>query len=415
MSTQQSSASPPVCPVSSSPPQGYRYPLYAPEFATDPHRAYREMRARFGTLVPVELSPGIPATLVIGYHAAVRILNDPEHFPADPRMWQRGVAEDCPVRPMLEWRPNALRSAGAEHARYRQANTSALDGVDLHALHATVERLAVPLINSFCAEGSADLLTQYAWPLTFQVVNAMLGCPPEIGERVAKGMAALFELDDPQAANDMLTAALVELVGLKKEVAQDDVTSRLMKHPTGLDDVEMIHQLVTLYGAGIEPLTNLIANTLRLMLTDERFAGNVLGGSLSARDALDEVLFEDPPMANYCMSYPPQPIMIDDVWLPAHQPVLISLAGCNNDPAIAAGDRTDNRSHLAWSIGPHACPAQSAAYLIAQDAIDQILDALPEIRLAVPADRLQWRPGPFARSLAALPVVFPASPPLTAF
>ncbi|GIG69048.1 cytochrome P450 [Phytomonospora endophytica] len=412
MSTQQSSASPPVCPVSAT-PAGYRYPLYAPEYAADPHGAYRELRARFGSLVPVELSPGVPATLVIGYHDAVRILNDPEHFPADPRMWQRGVAEDCPVRPMLEWRPNALRSAGAEHTRYRQANTAALDGVDLHALHTTVERLAVPLINSFCTTGSADLLTQYAWPLTFQVINAMLGCPPEIGERVAKGMAAIFELDDAEAGNEMLTTALVELVGLKKEGEHNDVTSRLMAHRNGLDDVEMIHQLVTLYGAGIEPLTNLIGNTLLLMLTDERFAGNVLGGSMSARDALDEVLFEDPPMANYCMSYPAQPIMIGDVWLPAHQPVVISLAGCNNDPAIAAGDRTDNRSHLAWSIGPHACPAQSAAYLIAQDAIDQILDALPELRLAVPADRLTWRPGPFARSLAALPVAFPASPPLT--
>lgn len=40
---------------------------------------------------------------------------------------------------------------------------------------------------------------------------------------------------------------------------------------TGLSDEEIIHQLVTLYGAGIEPVTNLIANTLWLMLTDSRF------------------------------------------------------------------------------------------------------------------------------------------------
>ncbi|MGY2062489.1 cytochrome P450, partial [Nocardia gipuzkoensis] len=44
--------------------------------------------------------------------------------------------------------------------------------------------------------------------------------------------------------------------------------------------------------------------------------------------------------------------------------------------------------------------------------IDQLLDALPEIRLAVPGPALQWRPGPFHRALAALPVVFPPSPPL---
>jgi hypothetical protein len=52
------------------------------------------------------------------------------------------------------------------------------------------------------------------------------------------------------------------------------------------------------------------------------------------------------------------------------------------------------------------------AYLIAQDAIDQLLDALPEIRLAVPPDQLTWRPGPFHRALTALPITFPPSPPL---
>jgi cytochrome P450 len=135
----------------------------------------------------------------------------------------------------------------------------------------------------------------------------------------------------------------------------------------------------------------------------------VLGGSLSTRDAIDEVLFNDPPLANVCATYPLQPILLDNTWLPAHQLVLISLAGCNNDPAIGGGDRTGNRSHLAWSAGPHACPAKSVSYLIAQDAVDQLIDALPEMRLAVPPHELAWRSGPFHRALTALPVVFSAT------
>ncbi len=61
---------------------------------------------------------------------------------------------------------------------------------------------------------------------------------------------------------------------------------------------------------------------------------------------------------------------------------------------------------------PHACPAQSLAYLVAQYAIDQLLDALPEMRPAIPAGAPTWRPGPFHRALAALPVTFPPSAPL---
>ncbi|TQM26553.1 cytochrome P450 [Nocardia bhagyanarayanae] len=407
-----------VCPVPHGSPidtDGPRVPLYTEEFAADPHRAYRQMRRQYGSLAPVDLAPGVPATLVIGYHTALRILNDPEHFPADPRAWQQNVPGECPILPMLEWRPNALRSAGLEHTRYRAANLAAVTEVDLHAMHATIERVAVPLINAFCADGAADLISQYAFPLAFAVLNEMLGCPADIGQQVATGMAAIFEGVNADKGNAMLTDALHELTTRKRKEPGDDIVSRLIGHPVGLDDVEMIHQLVTLYGAGIEPEQNLIVNTLLLMLTDDRFAGNLLGGSLSTRDALDEVLFTDPPMANYCVSYPKQPILIDNTWLPAHQPVVISMAACNNDPAIDAGDYTDNRSHLAWSTGPHACPARSAAYLIAQDAIDQLLDALPEMRLAVPVDQLTWRPGPFHRALVSLPVTFPKSPPLNLY
>ncbi len=368
------------------------------------------MRARYGSLAPVELAPDLPATLVVGYRTAIRILHDPVHFPADPRIWERGVPADCPVLPVLQWRPNAMRSTGSEHARYRQANTDGINGVDLHALHTTVERIAVGLIDDLGRTGTADLVGQYAFPLAFAAINAMLGCPPEIGQRIAEATATIFESGDAEYGNRVLAEAVLELVQLKRDAPGNDITSRLLAHSTALDDAELIHQIVVLYGAGIEPLQNLIVNTVLLILTDERFAGSVLGGSLSTRDALDEVLFQDPPMANFSVTYPRQPVLIDDVWLPADQPVVISLAGCNNDLVAGAGDHTGNRSHLAWGAGPHACPARSAAYLIAQDAIDQLLDALPEIRLAVPARELSWRPGPFHRALAALPVVFPPMP-----
>ncbi len=386
--------------------------LFTQEFADDPHHFYREMRRAHGSLAPVEIAPGVPATLVVDYATAVRVLNDPEHFPADPRVWQRDIPEDCPVRPMMAWLPNALRSSGTAHERYREAYTAAVDGIDLHTLHRTVERVAIPLINDFCTTGSADLVAQYAFPLAFEALNQIVGCPAELGRRLPAGMAALFDTVNAAWGMQTLTEALLELVQLRRAEPGDDVTTRLIQHPAQLTDEELIAQIMAFYGAGIEPQRNLITNTLLLMLSDERFGGNMLGGALSTRDALDEVLFNDPPISNFCTSYPRQPVLLDDAWLPAHQPVLIGLTAANTDPAIRGGDRTGNRSHLAWGAGPHACPARSVAYLVCQDAIDQLMDALPEIRLAVPASRLHWRSGPFHRALSALPVEFPPSPRL---
>ncbi|NUS45196.1 MAG: cytochrome P450 [Mycobacteriaceae bacterium] len=390
---------------------GPRVALDSPAFAADPHAAYRDMRRRFGSIVPVTLAPDVPATLVIGYRVAVRILHDPDHFPADPRTWQHGLAPDCPVLPVLQWRPNALRSTGIEHHRYRLANTAGIDGVDLHELHTTVERIAGSLIEALCRTGAADLVSEYAFPLAFDVVNALIGCPPPIGRRIAAATSAIFDGRDADEGNRELAAALGELVALKRAEPADDITTRLVQGPAGLDDLEVVHQLAVLYGGGIEPLQNLIVNTLLLMVTDERFGGGILSGSLSTRDALDEVLFHDPPMANFCISYPRQAILLDGVWLPAHQPVVISMAGCNNDPAVHVERSAGNRSHLAWGAGPHACPARSAAYLVAQDAVEQLLDALPDIGLAVASDELAWRPGPFHRALTALPVTFAGQKP----
>ncbi|WP_246124084.1 cytochrome P450 [Nocardia bhagyanarayanae] len=396
---------------------GPRISLYSPEFAHDPHRAYEEMRRRYGPLVPVEIDPGIPATLVIGYSTAVKILGDETRFPADPRAWQKTIDPDSPILPMVEWRPNALRNVGATRIRYRTATNDALAGVDLHSLHAVVERIAVQLINSFCRAGEADLISQYVQPLVFSVLNHILGCPPEIGERVAAASAAMFEGVDTATVNAMLDDALLELVDLKRAHPAEDVATRLVQHPADLDDKELINALVTCYAAGIEPQQNLISNTLRLMLTDRRWETDNLGSAPLTRAALEEILATDPPLANYCITYPPNPVMIAGASLPANEPVIISMAACSNDPAMNNGQYFGHGA--AWSLGwggpsPHQCPrqAQASAFQIAQDAIDQLLDALPELRLAIPADDLVWRPGPFHRALAALPVAFPKMPPL---
>ncbi|WP_245562865.1 cytochrome P450 [Nocardia araoensis] len=390
--------------------------LYSNEFAADPHAAYRRMRGDHGPLVPVEVAPEVPATLIIDYRTALDVLTDAVHFSADPSEWEQNVPEGCPVPWAMRWRPDASRTAGEEHARYRNAVTGSLDRIDLHALRDTVEHTALSLINGFCAAGSADLLSQYAIPLTVRVLEEVLGFPPEVRQNAYTAMMSLRDAADAasaEAGHRTLAAAMLEVISAKRAAPAADVASWLVQHPARLSETELVQQMASLYTTGAEPTWNLIAVTVLLLLTDERFGGELLGGALSTRDAIDEVLFTDPPTAISCVRYPNQPQIVGNVWLPQHQPVLIGLAACNNDPAAVAGERQGNRSHLAWGAGPHTCPAQSVAMVIVQEALDQLLDALPEIRLSVPADELEWLPSSFHRAPAAVPVTFPASPPLT--
>lgn len=399
--------------VNTAPPSaglGYdRTPLYGAEFAANPGRFYAHLR-RFGSLAPVELAPGVPATLVIGYDAALEVLRDPATFPKDPRRWEKGVPADCPVLPMMMYRPNCLFTDASVHARLRGAVTDSLDRIDVNALRGHVERCADTLINRFAPDGEADLVGQYAKVLPLLVFNELFGCSPDIGDRLVYGMSGIFDGVDAERANAELTKGVAELIALKHRRPGPDVTSWLLSHPARLTDEEMAHQLIVLMGAGTEPEQNLISNTLRLLLSDDRFAGDLSGGNLPIEDALDEVLWTDPPMANYAVTYPEQHLSFAGTYLPANQPVVISFAAANTDPSKFSEHRAGNRAHLAWSAGPHTCPAKGHARLIACVAIEQLLDRLPELRLALPVDELEWRPGPFHRALSSLPVRFPAMP-----
>jgi cytochrome P450 len=396
-----------ACPV----PHG-RMPLYGPEFAADPAATYQVLRD-YGPVAPVELAPGVPASLVVGYEAALEVLRNPNTFPRNPLPWQEKMPADCPVLPMMMYRPNCLFTDGAAHARYRAAVTDSLGRVDPNALRAQVEQTADRLIAQFGPKGEADLLAEYAMLVPLMLFNHLYGCPPELGDRMVAGMRGIFDMVDPEKANAELTQSMLELIALKRRLPGSDVPSWMMAHPAQLTDEELLHQLILLMGGGTEPEQNLIANGIRLLLSDDRFAGDLGGGSLPVEEALDEVLWTDPPMANYSASYPVEDTDFAGVRLPAAEPVVISFAAANTDPALATQRRSGNRAHLAWSAGEHSCPAQQQARLMASVAIEKLLDSLPDMRLAVAVDELVWRPGPFHRALTALPVRFtPVSVPV---
>jgi cytochrome P450 len=391
---------PPGCPAHG------RVPLYGPEFAADPASYYAWLR-NYGATAPVELAPGVEATLVTEYSAALQLLQNPDTFRKDARRWrdfnEGKISPTSPVVPLLAYRPNCMFTDGADHMRLRQAVTDTMARVDTHQLSRHVDRVSRYLIEQFSSRGSVDLLNDYAKLLPLFVFSELFGCPAEIGDRVIFGINGIFDGINAGKANEVLGQSVAELVALRRAKPGDDVTSWLMQHPAQLTDQEMVGQLILLLGAGAEPLRNLIANGLYLLLSDDRYAG----GGLLVEDAIDEVLWNNPPMSNYAPHYPASDVEFAGTQLNAGDLVLVSFAAANTDPALSGSRQMlSKRAHLAWSAGPHACPAKDPAQLITVAAIENLLNQLPDIELAVPGDSLTWRPGPFNRALAALPARF---------
>ncbi|MFC8366761.1 cytochrome P450 [Streptomyces sp. NPDC057239] len=375
-------------------------------FAADPQQVYDRLRAH-APAGPVELAPGADATLVVGHETALRVLQNTELFARDARRWKAlnegRVGMDNPVLPMMAYRPNCLFTDGAVHLRLRKAVVDSLARLNITRIRRDVEPIADYLLDRFSERGRADLLNDYAKLLPLLLFNKLFGCPADIGDTLTTSMSAIFDGKDALRANEDLTACLMELIALKRRSPGDDVTSWLIQHPAGLTDEELKDQLVMLMGAGVEPERNLIGNALVLLLSG---AGGRQSGML-IEEALDHVLWNQTPIANYATHYPVQDVDLGGHVVEANTPVVISFAGANSDPALAEARRTHSKgAHLAWGAGPHACPAKDPAQVIATTAIERLLNALPDLALAVPEKDLQWRPGPFHRALVALPVTF---------
>ena len=361
---------PQACPAAAA----GRTSLHGAEFAADPDAVYAELR-RYGPAAAVELAPGVNATLVTSYHAALKVLRGTQTFVKDARHWRamaRGeVRIDNQVAPMMAYRPNCSYADGTEPVRLRAALTDSFDRIDLHELQHYVEAGADLLIDRFAPTGRADLLTDYAKQLPLLVFRKLFGIPTGLGERMTAAMAAIFDGNHAKQALDELTSTWIDLLAHKRRHPGADITSWVIAHPARLTEQETISNLNFVLGASTQPQQNLIANALMLLLTDDRFAGDLTGGSLPVEDSLDEVLWTTyTPMANYAVHYPLHDVSLDGVLLREGEPVVVTFAAANTDPALPRGRHTGNRAHLAWSAGRHGGPARGIARLIATVAIE---------------------------------------------
>jgi cytochrome P450 len=386
-------------------------PIYGEAFSADPHATYDRLRAH-GPIAPVEISPGVYGYLAVSYRAAVYLLrNTPARFAKDPSNWEAlrkgDVPSDSPALTMMRPRDSALMTDGPEHTRLRRAITDSMARVDTHALVASVTRTADQLIDAFAGAGEADMIAQYAEPLSLLTLIEMVGSTPAQGQHIVECLIRVMGADDDTfQANADMEATTLELVRTKRAHPGRDVTSYLIA--AGLTDEEMVQTVILLIGAAAPPTSGQIGHGLRRVLTDPSFAGNVHDGVRPVSDVLEEILWENPPIANYCPLYPLGRQRFEGIDLTPGYPILVSFAAANGDPTLKVppAARAGNRGHLAFSAGVHGCPAPDLARVITQTALERALDRLPGLDLAVPDSDLRNKPGTFLTGLTALPVLF---------
>lgn len=386
--------------------------------AADPQAAYQRLRREWGNVAKVELEPGVPAWLVMGYMEMLTITRQEQLFSRDARNWRDlndgVVAHDSGLLPMMAWRANVIGADGAEHRRLREPLDHGVARIDQRRTRRQVEALCGELIAEFSGRGHADLVGEYATIVPMLAIGTLFGMDSAQGRELLRALIALFgSQDNSQAGNRDFEQILFDLLSERKRRPTDDLTTAFIDHPNLRDDAERLQSIVVMISAGNETVTAWISHTLRLMLADPRFGARLKGGQLGIDDALDEALWREPPMNNMPARYALRDTQLGGQLIRRGDVLILGIAGANDDPAIrddTGAIEPGNRAHLAFSAGPHMCPARVPARLITRTAVYTAMNLLPDVRLARPDEKITWRPSPWTRVASSLPVTFSPRP-----
>jgi cytochrome P450 len=403
---------PPGCPAHGTGPGGLRR-LYGPE-AEDLGAVYEKLRAEHGAVAPALLHDDVPIWVVLGHGENMHMVRSPSQYCRDTRLWtplhDGTVKPDHPLMPHVYWQPICCYAEGDEHLRLRGAVTGAMSTIDHRGLRRHINRATQLLVNKFCGEGRADLVSQFCEHLPMAVLCEIFGMPDEYNDRIVEATRDLPKgTETAIASNAYLMDILMRLTSRRRAEPQDDFTSHLINHPAKLTDEEVGQHLRVVMIAAYEATVNLLANVLRVVLTNPGFRAQLNGGQMTVPQAVEQSLWDEPPFSTIIPYIAKQETELGGQRIKKGDGLLFGIAPGNVDPRVRPDLKANmqgNRSHLAFGGGPHECPGQDIGRAIADVGVDALLTRLPDVQLACEEHELRWQESISNRHLVELPVKF---------
>ncbi|MFF3291379.1 cytochrome P450 [Streptomyces sp. NPDC003023] len=394
--------------------------ILSPEFAADPYSVYRLMREHR----PLIWHEPTRSYLVSRYEDVERAFKDKESvFTTENYDWQLEPVHGKTI----------VQLSGREHAVRRALVAPAFRGSDLRdRFLPVIERNARELIDVFRHKGEVDLVDSFATRFPVNVIADMLGLDKADHDRfhgwytsVVAFFGNLAQDPDVDAAGRRTRVEFAEymipIIRARRENPGDDLLSTLCA--AEVDGVRMSDEDIKafcslLLAAGGETTDKAIAGIFANLLADpEQLAAVRQDRSLVDR-AFAETLRFAPPV-HMIMRQTAGEVTVSGGTIPAGATVTCLIGAANRDAErYRDPDRFDifrddldattafsaAADHLAFALGRHFCVGALLARAEVESAVNQLLDAMPDMRLAdgfVPSEQ-----GLFTRGTTSLPVRF---------
>ncbi|MEW1774465.1 cytochrome P450 [Streptomyces sp. NPDC086777] len=340
----------------------------------------------------------------------------------DPRFSRSEVTRRQVTRlaPHFGPRPGSLAWADQpDHNRLRKPLAGAFTVGAMKRLRPRAQEILDGLVDGVLRdEPPADLIERVLEPFPITVVSEVMGVPEADRERVHAWTRQIISTSGgagaAETAKQGLYGWITETVRARAGGTGEDVYT-LLGAAVARGEVGE-EEAVGLAGPlqiGGEAVTHNCGQMLFLMLTRPELMARMRERPAERGPVLDELLRWIPHRSTVGLAR----IALEDVELSdgtriqAGDPVYVSYLAGNRDPAVfpdpdrIVPDRDPN-PHLAFGHGTHYCTGAVLARLQTELLVDTLLDRLPKLRLAVPAEAVEWRRKTMIRGPRTLPVTW---------
>lgn len=397
---------------------------YDTGFMTDPDAVLKRARDE----ETIFFSPILGAWIVTRYDHVVSVLRDPELFCSKEILSINELLAPEVIELFGDEIPMEGTLIGVDppdHTRLRAVMESSFTPSSVASHEAMIRNACEELVDGFASHSSADLLSQFSYPLPLRVVALLLGMPKKAMPSLRRGVKQWPELaialligvpleQQLAMAHNILEMhrMITRLLDERYVRPHNDLLTLIAqgRDQFNMSDREMLSLVPGLFLAGHETLAHELTNVLwRLLSVPERWSALVEDPSL-APQFFDEALRCDPSVYGMWRIATRETELFGQSVVAGQKLFLVYLAANRDERHYSDAnsfslDRGRVAPNLAFGRGIHHCIGAPLARLEARIALEVLTTRLPGLRLA-DGYTPTYQPHPFLRGMAELPVVW---------
>ncbi|MFF7312416.1 cytochrome P450 [Streptomyces sp. NPDC008137] len=339
----------------------------------------------------------------------------------DPRFSREAVMD----RQVTRLAPHFIPARGAvgfldppDHTRLRRSVAAAFTARGVERVRERSRRMLAELVEEMLQDGPpADLTEAVLGPFPIAVICELMGVPAADRHDMHRWTQLILSsshgAEVSEKAKQEMSSYFADLIGVREGSTGEDVAS-LLGAALGRGEITLEEAvgLAVLLQIGGEAVTNNSGQMFYVLLTRPDLADRLRAEPEIRPQAIDELLRWIPHRNAVGLSrIALEDVEIKGVRIRAGDAIYVSYLAANRDPDVFPDPETIDflrspNPHVSFGFGPHYCPGGMLARLESELLVDALLDGVPGLRLAVPAEEVPFRKGALIRGPEALPVTW---------